>query len=182
MLRQVNLLPEEIQKSEQLRFLRFSLTVIFLPVFVVLFLISSLLNGCIQNLEETARQPLAFQETTATRDLKKKIEQQENVLGDFAQENTGIIETYVKNSPTAYFLKVISRLSAQKVWLTGIALDTQGRTCKIKGKSFTTRLVSEFMLELKRLPHFQEVELVSVGKEGVKPGAEVDFQIICHLK
>jgi len=181
-MRQVNLLPGETQRVEIIQFIQHTLAFLFAPTIILLFLISFLMNMHIRHLQKTAEQPLAFQETAETRQLKKQIDSLEKELKIYGHDNEALIKAFVKRSPAAYLLKVISRLSENKVWLRGITLDAQQDICRIDGKSFNTRLVSEFMLEVKRLPYFRDVELVSVGKQAVKTASEVDFQIICYLQ
>ena len=181
-MRQVNLLPDETRKTETLRFMRNSLLILLAPVFGLWFLMNLLLNIQIGALKRTAAQPLAFQETGETQALKTKIANLEKKIQEYGDQNKGIIETFVKKVPCGYLLKNIGCLSEDKVWVNAISFDTQKKECRIDGKSFSTRLVSEFMLELKRLPHFEGVDLVSVGKETRKTTQEVDFQIIGILK
>jgi len=181
-MRQVNLLPEEIRRVEIIQFIQHTLAFLLVPTMVLLFIISFFMNMHIRNLKRTAEQPLDFHETAETRELKEKIETRETQLKRYGHENEILIKTFVKNSSASYLLKVISRLSENKVWLKAIVLDAQQNTCHIDGKSFNTRLVSEFMLEIKRLPYFRSVDLVAVGKQAVKTEAEVDFQIVCYLK
>ncbi len=181
-MRQVNLLPEESQRIETLKFIQRTLAFLFVPTLVVLFGISFAMDRHIEILRHAVDKPMAFQETAETRKLDQDIANTEKELKIFGDEHRVLIKTFVKRVPTAYLLKIISRLSENKVWLKGISLDHQQDICRIEGKSFNTRLVSEFMLEIKRLPYFRDVELVSVGKEAVKAASEVDFQIVCHLR
>jgi Tfp pilus assembly protein PilN len=181
-MRQVNLLPEESRKAETILFIRNTVGVILGPFVGILLIVNFFIGAHIDYLRRTAEQPLASKETSETLAMKKQIEKYEENLKQTGVQNKDIVETFVKKVPAGYLLKMISRLAEDKVWLDGISVDVKERRCTVDGKSFGTRLVSEFMLELKRLPHFKDVELVSVGKETRKTAQEVDFQIICFLK
>ena len=54
---------------------------------------------------------------------------------------------------------------------------------EITGRTAQTQLVSEFMLELKKLAYFKEVKLTSIMKKKATSGDEgIDFNLACILK
>ncbi len=73
----------------------------------------------------------------------------------------------------------MGKITTHKVWLTRLSLDNSNGICQMDGKSFNTRLVSEFMLEFKKIPYFENVALISMEKG---PDEKVDFKITCKFK
>jgi len=180
-MRQINLLPERLKKQEEWRIVRnsFLLTVGLSVAFVLL--VHFGLNFCVKNLEDIATKPLALKETDEISQLKDKIDAVETKMKELVMANKEIIEVFAKNSSLSYLLKVIGNATADKVWLTDLSFHYDKKICQMKGLSFNTRLISEFMLELKALAYFENVTLVSMEKsrEGSR---ETAFIIRCLLR
>ena len=181
-MRQVNLLPQDMQQADRINFMRKAGLVLFTPVIVLLIIGHILLQTRLGYLKRTSEQPLAFTETQETRELGRRKKEARKKIRDFYAKNENVIEKFVKKFSVAHMLKSVGQIAAEKVWLQSMVLDIPKDVCRIKGKSFNTRLVSEFMLELKRLPYFQNVELVSMSKGQVKDVKEIEFQVVCRLK
>ena len=180
-MRQVNLLPEGLKKTANLKAERSALIVtggIALAIFVFIHVI---LVIQIKGLEIAANQPLFFEEATQTGQLKGLIESKKKIQ-KLVKKNRDVLEIFAKHSSSANILDTIGDITRDKVWLNRFLLDLNAGQCTIEGRSFNTRLVSEFMLELKKLPCFENVELVSMDKGTKKGDEEIDFEIICKIK
>jgi len=180
-MRQVNLLPEELQKAQSLKIIGSSLLFNIGAVVIFVVLINSLLSFWITNLETVALQPLALKENNEITQIRAKISEIEKETGMIFKKNRDIMEVFARNSSFSHLLKVIGNVTSDKVWLTSLTFVMKDRRCKMDGLSFNTRLVSEFMLELKKISYFKNVELLSMEKEG-RGIKEVAFTIECELK
>jgi Tfp pilus assembly protein PilN len=181
-MRQINLLPLEIQRAEQIRSIRNSIIVILAPVLAVLLGIHFLLTYAVQQTALRAAQPPEQIDTPEINQVRTALRSEELKMSQFVNSNKPMIQLITKDFSMTDILKVINTVIENKVWFTSLKVDTESKRCEIDGKSFNTRLVSEFMLELKRAAYFQDVELISMNISNNAANDEVDFKIICLLK
>ncbi len=180
-MRQINLLPEKLQKAEKARNIKTSIMFTVLPVLFGICIIHFFLSAKVSVLREMVDQPLMLKDTTEVRPIRRQVIRLNNDISKFINQNSDIVGIYSKYFFSTNTLRIIGSVSTNKVWLKALSLDIQEGTCLIEGKSFNTRLVSEFMLELKRLAYFEKVELISMGKESQSEESEIDFKIVCQL-
>ena len=181
-MRLVNLLPEEYQKKEQWRILRHSLCLTFLPLGLGLAVIHFLVVSQLAGMEQALRQPKHYSESVQTVKLRQEISAVKAKGQGLVSADKELIEYFVVQPASSRILKNIARVADEKVWLTEFGLDLARGTCDIGGKSFNIRLVSEFMLELKQLSYFAEVELVAMEEGAKEKGGEVTFKVTCRLR
>lgn len=181
-MRQVNLLPEENQKSETMRLIRNSLCKNFLPVIAGMIPIHFFLAFSLSDLERTVQIPQRYHETPRVLQIRQEIKNMKSKASGLFASNKDLVVNFLANLPSSQLLKKIGNVTSERVWLTNLALDMSKGMCEMNGRSFNIRLVSEFILELKRLPYFTSVELVTMeGNQKEKEG-EINFKIVCKLK
>ena len=183
-MRQVNLLPANIQEAEKKRALMNSILITAGLSLLVLFFIHLLLVARVSKLQRLAQRPVTFQDTEETSLLRQQKEELNKHIEGFIQDNKVSLEVLMEQFSYANILKVIGDAAAGKVWLRAIDIDSQKGKCEIKGRTFNTRLVSEFMLELKKFSCFKTVNVSSMEKdkgEGTKElGFTVDLTLLNH--
>jgi len=181
-MRQVNLLPTDLQQAERIHFFKKAGLFLLSPTLILLIMGHLILQARLNYLQDLSKQPLALKETKETRELNEKKKEAKQQVRVFYDENKSILERFVKKFSVAHMLKFIGQIAKEKVWLLSLSLEVNKGECRIEGKSFNTRLVSEFMLELKRLPYFKNVELVSMNKGKGTEIKEIEFQVVCRLR
>jgi Tfp pilus assembly protein PilN len=181
-MRQVNLLPIENQRSEQWRVLRNSLCGIFLPLGFLMLVVHLLLGLQVAAMEKRLNSPLRHAESAPVVALQQAMADIKLKGEGFLKTDKEIVEYFIVQPSAANILGNIGNQALDKVWLTDLRGDGTKRVYEIVGRSFNIRLVSEFMLELKKLPYFENVELVTMGEGAKGKEGEIDFKMICHLK
>ena len=180
-MRQVNLLPEELKRTARLRMTLNSLLVTAGASLAVLIFIHFLLAAQIKSLDFLANQPLFLEGEDQTGQLKELVSSKKKIQ-QLVEKKRDVLEIFAKHSSSANILNAIAAITKDNVWMNKFLFDLNTDQCIIEGRSFNTRLVSEFMLELKKLPCFENVELVSMDKDTQKGAEEIDFEIICKIK
>jgi len=176
-MRQINLLPESLQQAEQMRLLRNVAVVICIVSLGAALVLHMLLSFGVNTTRANVDQSLMAHQDEFVR-IKQEIQNAKGQMKDLYSKEEVLILLLSKHLSNAHMLKVMGQLTGERVWLTGLNLDIQKSECELEGRSFSTRLVSEFMLELKRMPYFREVELINMDKG---KSTEVTFKILCHL-
>lgn len=181
-MRQINLLPEELQRSQGRRpIIKSVIAAVCLAVFAVLS-IHLLLTATVGMLERIERELISTRELPEMSRLREEIARSKLDMRRFIDKNRVPLEILSENLPCPYILKTIGDVTLDLVWLTGFSVDSKNGTCQLDGRSFNTKLVSEFMLELKKVPYFKSVELSSMEKGGEPKKEEVEFKIVCKFK
>jgi len=181
-MRLVNLLPEENQKKEQWRMVRLSFGMTFLPLALGLILIHALLGLQLSAVEQALRQPKRQGESAQIAKLRQEISAVKAKGQKLVTTDKELIKYFVVQPASSRILKNIAQVADEKVWLTEFVLDSAKETCDIGGKSFNIRLVSEFMLGLKKLLYFEDVALVTMEEGAKDKDGEVTFKVTCRLK
>lgn len=182
MLRQVNLLPREMLQVEHLRSLRSTFLLVMLPILFVLLIIHALLNLSIRGLEESGRRPATWWFSPEMDSVQDRLEAMGKNAIQFMTSHKELLTGYVHHENTRDLLTRVGNSALNKVWFREVKLNNGSQKLELYGASYQARLVSEFMLELKKIPYFDQVELVSMGKESRGANEEIDFQITCLLK
>lgn len=177
-MRQINLLPQKIQQRQRLAILRNSFCLTILPTVIGMVFVHGVITGQLAMVEKVFRSPQAFQETAESRRIQQEMDSLKASATEFFVREKDLIELFVVNLPISEIAKDIGRSVSQKVWLTKLDVDMFKKTCTIDGQSYNTRLVSEFILELKKLAYFKKVQLITMGEEQKASTGEVDFKII----
>lgn len=181
-MRQVNLLPEDIQKTERIKIIINSLLTTLVPVILGMALLHFLIVFRLHSLQRVVNQPYAQPELAQFQELRQEIGKIKSAAqGSFSRDRE-LIEYFVVNLPFSEILRNIGNIAQERVWLTGVTVDGQSNICEIEGRSFNTRLVSEFILNLKQYYFFQSVELLSMGEDKTGKEEETHFKIVCSLK
>lgn len=181
-MRQINLLPLEDQKKGQFIVIRNLLVWTFVPMAVVLFLLHGIVVLWLGVLNTFVQNPYRQQETAHAQQLQQQIALVKSSIRDFVEKNPGQVRLFVVPLSMTDILTNISNAALDKIWLNEFSIDLSKQTCELAGESYTTRLVSEFMLQLRELPYFKKVDLVSMEKDDPRQGEGVRFKVSCKLK
>lgn len=180
-MRQVNLLPEDIRKSEEIRKVRHSLVFTIGAPLLGIVVIHLLLVLLVHHLKTAASEPLGFQDTPQISAVREKIDQIQSSAGDFSRQHQSAVKIICRlRSPVGFLLR-LGEAVREKVWLTDVQLDYGKKVCELTGRSFNTRLVSEFMLELKTMNAVENFELVSMEQKESSSTPEIEFKLKIHL-
>ncbi|HLF17537.1 MAG TPA: PilN domain-containing protein [Candidatus Omnitrophota bacterium] len=177
---QINLIPEDIQKEDQLKLIGASVLASAVATCVLALLIHAGLTVMINQMKKVADGPAAVKEDTSLAKLKGTISRLEAEQKQLYKTEGPLIEMLSKRYSYDDILLSIGNVSADKVWLQDISINSDEGLCGINGNSFNSRLVSEYMLELKKMPYFKGLELSSVEKSENKSDM-VDFKIVCKF-
>jgi Tfp pilus assembly protein PilN len=137
------------------------------------------LVGIVDNLESKIQHPPANIDTIEFAQLRAQTQQMSNNIQKYINQYGAVINAYGDNYFSVDILRVIGNISQHKVWFTRLNLNNKTRKCEVEGQSYNTRLVSEFMLEIKRAPFFDNVALISMEKG---QDDRVNFKLVCTLK
>ncbi len=181
-MRQVNLLPEHLQRTERLKTIRSSIAATVGLILLLVLPIHLLLALRVERLEKAAYQPGAIGETPELSQLYREISDLKVERQRLFKGNAGIIEVLTEDLIYPGFLQTIGEVASDKVWLTRLSVESKKGTRRFTGRSFSTQSVSEFMLELKKIPYLKTVELSSMEKASDKARTEIDFDIICNTR
>ncbi|MDP2653140.1 MAG: PilN domain-containing protein [Candidatus Omnitrophota bacterium] len=178
-MRQINLLPEQMQKVEQIKTIRNAFVLVLAPILLVMAVVHVLLAMHLQNMKRLAERPMDYIQTREVGEVKVRIDEVLSKMRDFHAGHEILLESIAQRASTPVILVNLGEMAQSRVWLNDFNLDHESKTCRIAGQSFNTRLVSEFMLELKKVPFFKNVELSSMerGQDG-----KVGFSIVCYMK
>ena len=178
-MRQINLLPEPLQKAQQKKMIVSSAMATVGSIVLVILVIHALLSLGMANLENQLNNPTTYKDTAEFVQLREKINAAREKVKAYLGQYSAVVEAYVNNSSTVDILRIAGTSSKHKVWFTKFVLSNKAKNCEIEGKSFNTRLVSEFMLNIKKTTFFETVDLISMEKS---PDDKVTFKIVCTLK
>ena len=175
------MLPEEMQRANERRFVIKSLVTTACLLFLVVLSIHLLLAAGVGRLERVERELASMGEPPEISQLRKETARLELEMQGFINKNRVPLDILSKHLPCPYILKTIGDITLDMVWLTGFSVDSQKGTSQIDGRSFNNKLVSEFMLELKKLPYFKSVELTSMERNAEPEKIGVEFKITCKF-
>ncbi len=178
-MRQINLLPESLQKAQYKSLVIRSAMLTFGSTLAFIILIHAGLAVMVGNLESKIQNPPPNIDTIEFAQMRQQIQDKSNNIQKYFSQYGAVIDAYGDNYFSVDIMKVIGTISQHKVWFTRLNLNNKKRTCEIEGKSYNTRLVSEFMLGIKKTPFFENVALISMEKG---QDEKVDFKLECSLK
>lgn len=178
MMRQINLLPEDIQKAEAQSLLRNIAVSAIAPLVAVMLLMHGVLAWYLTSLNQEARQSPGTVPSIEADHLREKVDQKLGEAQKFFYHHKALFYHDIRRILTLRILAKLGTMADQKVWVKRFELDYKQKITRISGQSYNTRLVSEFMLELKKLQFFSEVELSSMEKG---PDGKINFLVVCRL-
>ncbi|MDD5449292.1 MAG: PilN domain-containing protein [Candidatus Omnitrophica bacterium] len=181
-MRQINLLPEEVKHTEIGRINKNVIIVGIGLIFLAMTLVHFSLVHRVTALKKTLKQLNAVKGYPGLGQLQKEAVAIEKEKARYASENKALIDIMAKHLASAPLLKSISDAAYGRVWFTALAVDPQKEGLRITGRAFNTELVSEFMLELKKMASFKKIDLASMEKQESADGEEINFAINCEFK
>lgn len=180
-MRQINFLTEDILKELEAKAIKLSL-VITASVLTGLFLINFLVlskgvkgaESQYQIMREEERQALTQGDSYALTELKEKIE-------GLKRENADFQMFFGLDRFNTFLLKILSNLTANKVWLNKLSIDNFSGTCTMSGSGYSGEALSEFIQNLKVCPLIESVELGNMEKDSEQAGI-INFSLAGSLK
>lgn len=181
-MRQINLMPKALQEAEQKRFLIASLVVVLGPLAVVLALVHGVMQSRLSTLQRLAEDPLALSSSPEIVEMSRQIQTLKEETRRFVGDRQAVLELISRQALAPQVLTLTANAVTDRIWLQNLELDYLKNVLLVNGRSTETRQVSAYILELKRLPYFKSVELVTMGKDAAPGQEEIDFKIQCALK
>ena len=179
----VNLLPSKlIEKKKVGAFVIFvSISILFAILICVLLFLP------LRDKIQAARQRLEFEQLTLRKyqPILQKLEELKREESELQARLTSIENLIVSRSPWSQVLYEISRALPEKIWLTELAKEPQGKQqiIMIQGSSLSKTIdIGKFMENLTKSPLFAEVALLRMTKRIIDKREVMDFTINCKLR
>ena len=181
-MRHINLIPKEYIWQSTRRIIRNSL-IISIIVFISIAIVTHILfSSKIELLEQLLNSTRIKAEKTTINNVHGEINIINDTINNFLNTNEFYIDLIQKQFNIKDILITIGNIIGDQIWLNGYTLDSRKGICEINGFSPNTNLVSEFMLELKRIKYFNNIKLTSMKKLSEKSNSLISFRIVCVLK
>ena len=179
----VNLLPSKlIEKKKVGAFVIFvSISILFAILICVLLFLP------LREKIQAARQRLEFEQLTLRKyqPILQKLEELKREESELQARLTSIENLIVSRSPWSQVLYEISRALPEKIWLTELTKEPQGKQqiIMIQGSSLSKTIdIGKFMENLTKSPLFAEVALLRMAKRIIDKREVMDFTINCKLR
>ena len=179
----VNLLPSKlIEKKKVGAFVIFvSISILFAILICVLLFLP------LRDKIQAARQRLEFEQLTLRKyqPILQKLEELKREESELQARLTSIENLIVSRSPWSQVLYEISRALPEKIWLTELTKEPQGKQqiIMIQGSSLSKTIdIGKFMENLTKSPLFAEVALLRMAKRIIDKREVMDFTINCKLR
>ena len=179
----VNLLPSKLIEKKKV-----GAFVIFMSISILFaILICVLLFLPLRDKIQAARQRLEFEQLTLRKyqPILQKLEELKRAESELQARLTSIENLIVSRSPWSQVLYEISRALPEKIWLTELAKEPQGKQqiIMIQGSSLSKTIdIGKFMENLTKSPLFAEVALLRMTKRIIDKREVMDFTINCKLR
>lgn len=178
-MRQVNLLPEDLQTSQYQKRIARSVLLTGGSTLLVMAVLHVLIALGVAGLEDRVRRPQTYADAAEFVELREQVRILKDDVSQYVGRYRTVIEAYMDHYATTAILKTLGKAGRQKIWLTRLTVNNTTRVCDMEGRSFNTRLVSEFMLGIKKNPFFDNITPISMEKG---PEQIIHFRITCDLK
>jgi len=179
----INLLPRElIEKKKIGAFVVFvSISILFSVLICVLFFLP------LRDELQAAKRRLELERLTLGkyRPILQELEELKREESELQARLTSIENLIVSRSPWSQVLYEISRALPEKIWLTELTKETQGKEqiLAIEGSSLSKTIdIAKFMENLTKSPLFTEVVLLGMTKRTMDKREVMDFAISCKLR
>jgi type IV pilus assembly protein PilN len=179
----INLLPRELIEKKKI------------GAFVVFVSISSLFSVLIcvllflplRDELQAAKRRLELERLTLRkyRPILQELEELKREESELQVRLTSVENLIVSRSPWSQVLYEISRALPEKIWLTELTKETQGKEqiLAIEGSSLSKTIdIGKFMENLTKSPLFTEVALLGMTKRAMDKREVMDFAISCKLR
>jgi len=178
-MRQVNLLPDEFQREMRMEALTRTCVMSIIVVCLILIPVHLWLGGKVKRLEQSAltmKLSRAMPELTQVRSAVDGLRRQRDA---FVAANRVLLQLAAQRLQYRDALRLIGETAFTRVWCTQITFNAQRRTLEMQGNSFDAQLVSEFLLELKKSPHFSDVDMTSMQSQTGTGSTKISFTLTC---
>lgn len=179
----INLLPRKlIEKKKIGAFVVFvSISILFSVLICVLLFLP------LRDELQAAKRRLELEQLTLRkyRPILQELEKLKREESELQARLTSIENLIVSRSPWSQVLYEISRALPEKIWLTELTKETQGKgqNLAIEGSSLSKTIdIGKFMENLTRSPFFTEVALLGMTKRTMDKREVMDFAISCKLR
>ncbi len=179
MLRRINLIPKDVQNEIAKQGMTMSITTLVISLVSIMLIAHIVLHARIAALDGELKTHIKESKGADIKQLSRDVALLNERKEVFINRNNTLLEIIDRRFPVYDILYRFGNLANKKVWLSRCKIKGRRRMCEINGRSWNTHLVSEFMIELKKEPYFESVNLVSMEK-----GASTDevlFSLICYL-
>jgi type IV pilus assembly protein PilN len=179
----INLLPRELIEKKKI------------GAFVVFVSISSLFSVLIcvllflplRDELQAAKRRLELERLTLRkyRPILQELEELKREESELQARLSSVENLIVSRSPWSQVLYEISRALPEKIWLTELTKETQGKEqiLAIEGSSLSKTIdIGKFMENLTKSPLFTEVALLGMTKRAMDKREVMDFAISCKLR
>jgi len=178
----INLLPRKlIEKKKIGAFVVFvSISILFSVLICVLLFLP------LRDELQAAKRRLELEQLTLRkyRPILQELEKLKREESELQARLTSIENLIVSRSPWSQVLYEISRALPEKIWLTELTKETQGKEqiLAIEGSSLSKTIdIGKFMENLIKSPLFTEVALLGMTKRTMEKREVMDFAISCKL-
>lgn len=179
----INLLPRKlIEKKKIGAFVVFvSISILFSVLICVLLFLP------LRDELQAAKRRLELEQLTLRkyRPILQELEELKREESELQARLTLIENLIVSRSPWSQVLYEISRALPEKIWLTELTKETQGKgqILAIEGSSLSKTIdIGKFMENLTKSPLFTEVVLLGMTKRTMDKREVMDFAISCKLR
>ena len=179
----INLLPKKlIEKKKIGAFVVFvSISILFSVLICVLLFLP------LRDELQAAKRRLELEQLTLRkyRPILQELEKLKREESELQARLTSIENLIVSRSPWSQVLYEISRALPEKIWLTELTKETQGKgeILAIEGSSLSKTIdIGKFMENLTKSPLFTEVALLGMTKRAMDKREVMDFAISCKLR
>jgi type IV pilus assembly protein PilN len=179
----INLLPRElIEKKKVSAFLVFvSISILFSVLICVLLFLP------LRDRLQAAKRRLELEQLTLRKyqPVLQELEELKREESELQARLTSIENLIVSRSPWSQVLYEISRALPEKIWLTELTKETQGKEqiLTIEGSSLSKTVdIGKFMENLTKSSLFLEIALLGMTKRTIDKREVMDFTISCKLR
>ncbi|MFQ5835471.1 MAG: PilN domain-containing protein [bacterium] len=179
----INLLPRElIEKKKAGAFVIFvSISILLTILICVLFFLP------LRDRMQAAKRGLEFEQLTLRKyqPILQKLEELKREESELQARLTSIENLIISRSPWSQVLYEISRALPEKIWLSELTKEPQGKEqiITIQGSSLSKTIdIGKFMENLTKSPLFREVVLLGMTKRTIDKREVMDFTIDCKLR
>ncbi len=181
-MRQINLVPIEIQQKYRRRVEQRTIFVTMIAVLSMSVALHLMLTTEIKTLKKALASKSASMNAPQIDLLVRGINELKNQRKDIFSSDPVLSAAMTHGYVFSNLLKKIGSISSGRVWFNSMVIDSQKGIFTLKGQTYATRSVSEFMLDMKKLGYCEAMDVSSIAKHMESEKKEIDFEIVCMLQ
>ncbi|MBN1492849.1 MAG: PilN domain-containing protein [Candidatus Omnitrophica bacterium] len=181
-MRQINLLPEAYQHQMRMAALKKTMIVSAVIVIVCIVPVHIWLADGVKGLKNELTAIKLSRAMPELDKVRSEVTLLRNERNAFVSENQALLEIAAQRVHYKAMMKLIGDSARNKVWLNSVTVSSQKKTLEMKGKAYDAQLVSEFLLEIKKIPYFNTVDLTSMQSNTAADGTTITFSLTCTFE